>query len=203
MTEPIIFSDLALVKCFHEPEFQSHQMAARHCFMWRELNRLKTIIHKENDILFVDCCRSLPNVTLEGDQRKQQEKVSAFVVEAEAALNEHCKRWMSEELLLAALVAKWPMALAVARLMVAVEDVSCDKSTNVLFCHSVAHDTMFDVPSFEKFLVDVFIGVQHGIASNQEKKILLTGSGVLATLIVPRTLSKGLVVLMEQWQWWA
>ena len=139
MTEALIFSDLALVKFFHEayfdkhmmwlmssndlsqePGFQSHQMALRFHMMARELKVLKRrLFEDEQDKHFVDFRSSLSLLT-DDQKASQKHKATQFFSMAEASLYSHFRRWVSVELLPCALLSDcWDYVLMALSTVVA------------------------------------------------------------------------------------
>lgn len=168
LLEPEIFSDLALVDCFHTaffcphldwiqsatdltnvPGFQSHNTLGRYFIMVQDLLTMKATmmtIHPNFELFRI----SLTNLT---DQSQQMEKARRFMDLALAAIHKHFGRWCNVSLLPASLLAEEPIARVVAMVM--------QKRTTVMNCtvfQSVVHaGRSISLQAFYNFLIGLTV----------------------------------------------
>ena len=139
LLEVMLYSDTTLLNCFHEGYFkqhmdwmmqskdlttvcgfQSHQMAIRYYLMHRDLMSLKNDVTYNNGF-FHHFFRSLSLVGESGTplytDESQRLKAQEFVDTSITSLDKHFKRWITPELLPAALMAPAPIAACVARVI--------------------------------------------------------------------------------------
>ena len=170
--KPLIFSDLALIKCFHDayfhrhmtwlmqskdltgaPGFQSHQMLVGCHILDYDLDYIEaTMLNDGGNPYYEDFRRSLDNLRSESEREKQQTKAKKFVNLARKQLHKHFKQWADPQLLPAALLAEPPLANAIARIV-----LNFPKSEIPLTFKSKVHnDRDIDVVNFEAFASDCF-----------------------------------------------
>jgi hypothetical protein len=174
LLEPEIYSDLTLITCYHiayvvphfgwmqaetdlsgVPGFQAHNTLARYFLLQQDLSNMKSTIGTSHPTFrpFQD------SLLLLGDQVKQRQvrKVSTFIDLAVESLNKHFKkRWMSKELLPAALLSERPLAAIVASAMLQRDP----KDTFDPPEHpSPVHKKSFNLKNFQEF---VYNGVTVG-----------------------------------------
>jgi hypothetical protein len=166
MMEPELFSDLALVHCFHGfyvsphfdwmqsatdlsgiPGFQAHNTLGRYYLLVQDLIELSNTISTTHPS-FVDfqstlttCCPTL--------RTHQESKASRFVNAAIEAVNKHFVRWCNALLLPAALLSENPLATVVASVMLK-KDLP---PTIVAHLDSKVHDRTFNIEAFHNFLL--------------------------------------------------
>jgi hypothetical protein len=134
LVEPLIYSDLTLLYCYHRsyvtphfgwmqsatdlsgvPGFQTHNTLGRYFLMLDDLTQMKPTI-ATNHPTYQPFQDSL--LLLSEDEREQQvSKVDTFIGKAIESLSKHFKRWMTAELLPAALLSEAPLASIVAAAM--------------------------------------------------------------------------------------
>ena len=170
MAEPLIYSDLQLVKCFHKsflqdhfewlqasddmssvPGFQSHQVLPRFFLMRKDLLYINDTINSSHPG-FEDYRSSLEILT-ENERQQQQHKVLLFFQEAINALIKHFARWAYVPLLPAALLSETPLADCVARVMLATTDGIPVPPAPTSFFASQVHSRLFNIKVYQSFLI--------------------------------------------------
>lgn len=165
MVQPEVFSDLALIHCYHQcyftkqmswmmsskdltkPGFQTHQMLVRYYLMDRKLKVLNCNIAHNPFFESFRATLTIPGV----DREVQKAKAKGLVTEAMDSLEKHFLRWATQELLPAALMAEAPYARAVARLILGVPALESDEP----FSHSIkseVHNDIINSVFFERFI---------------------------------------------------
>ena len=167
LLERDIFTDLALVKCYHSayfekhlkwlqestdlshvPGFQSHQMIPRYFLIRRDLEKIRRTMRTDHPD-FGDFRSSIARHH-HSERETQRSKSKIFVNLAVESLDKHFKRWMNAQLLPAALLSEDPLALAVARVMVGHSNPPINQFER--FFVSTIHGHIFDLLEFEAFL---------------------------------------------------
>jgi hypothetical protein len=164
LLEPELYSDLALVHCYHSsyvcvhfkwmqectdlsdvPGFQAHNTLVRYYIIQDQLQSYKTSILGDN-YSYAPFRRSLQNLDPQRAAR-QQAKVDTFITLALESCHKHFARWMSKELLPAALLAEKEFAVIIAKTMKKEEL----PEFNRLFGSDV-HGKLVDLDSFAAFV---------------------------------------------------
>lgn len=166
MVQPELFSDLALIHCYHQcyftpqmswmmecndltkPGFQSHQMLIRYYLMNRKMQVMEKGIVEQHHPKF-DAFRATLSIT-GVDREVQVTKANGFISEAVASLEKHFLRWGTQELLPAALLSEGPYARVVARIILGREPMMYESA----FDHSrqsPVHKDIVNTVFFEKF----------------------------------------------------
>jgi hypothetical protein len=165
LVEAELFSDLALIHCFHSfyvcphfawmqeatdlsavPGFQAHNTVARYFLLVQDLSAMASGICTTHPS-FKDFRLSL-NALTDQVQAKQKEKASTFVSIALEAVHKHFVRWCNSSLLPAALLSEKPLSIVVAAVMKGT--VPPPVIAGEYF--SMVHDRTIDIPSFFEFL---------------------------------------------------
>lgn len=165
LLEAELYSDLALVHCYHcnfvckhfkwmqestdlsaVPGFQAHNTLVRYFLMQEQLIGYKTSI-LTNHASYSPFRRSLQNLE-PAVAARQRSKVDTFLSVAIDACHKHFKRWMSKELLPAALLSEDVLAAVVARKMLKLAPVL---ETNRHYGSDV-HTHLVDVDKFTDFI---------------------------------------------------
>jgi hypothetical protein len=164
MLELKIFSDLALIHCFHSyfvcphfewmqstgnlsgiPGFQSHNTLGCYFLMVQDLIALSTTINTTHPA-FTDFQATLtvcpPELCCH-----QESKASKFVSLALEAINKHFVCWCNALLLPAALLLESPLAKVIAQVVLKRDYVLADTEFK-----SKVHERDFDIPKFNDFL---------------------------------------------------
>jgi hypothetical protein len=134
LLEPEIYSDLTLISCYHAsyvlphfgwmqaatdlsgvPGFQSHNTLARYFLLQSDLKTMKATIATDHPS-FQPFQESLPLLS-PLIALQQASKVDSFISLALDACHKHFKRWMSKDLLPAAMLSEQPLAAIVARII--------------------------------------------------------------------------------------
>jgi hypothetical protein len=169
-----LFSDLALLHCFHSfyvsphfdwmqsttdlsavPGFQAHNTVGRYYLLVQDLQSLRTTIStthadfKEFQDTLTTCSPQL--------RSHQQKKAKQFVALALNAVNKHFVRWCNKSLLPAALLSERPLSLAIAAVML---NRDLPPQQHPEFASKAHFDRTFDIQSFYTFISDQLNGDQ-------------------------------------------
>lgn len=142
LINPLFYSDVCLLHCFHDGHFkrhmdwmmqsndltnkcgfQAHQIAVRYYIMERDLLRLKTDVNDYNGF-FHHFVRSLSLLDDNGEPLhgidSQKSKAQSFVDKSLDSLHKHFSRWLDVKLLPASLMAEKPLTMVVSRVITGV-----------------------------------------------------------------------------------
>jgi hypothetical protein len=188
LLEPEIYSNLALLTCYHfrfviprfgwmqsetdltgTPGFQSHNTLVRYFLMQVDLNAMKSTI-TTNRPAFEDFCNSLRLLSTKVAAH-QVAKVNTFVKIALATCHKHFKQWMSKYLLQTALLSEVPIASIVANAMIGHPLKETFEPPEYA---SPVHKMSINLKSFQKFVRDgITVGaVYHQIANYIADEVL-------------------------------
>ena len=197
LLEQNLFTDLALVKCYHSayferhmkwlqgaidlsqlPGFQYHQMVPRYFLIRRDLETIRRTIRTTHPD-FEDLRSSIARHHV-SERETQRSKSKLFVNLAIESLDKHFKRWMNAQLLPAALLSEDPFALTVARVIIGGGNHSHPPIHPLeRFFVSTVHGQVIDLLEFEAFVSQNVVTIQEDDEVGYDPRDLAAAHAVL------------------------
>ena len=164
MLEPVFFSQLAFIKCFHieflHPHmqwlmanldlsqshgFQCHQMVCRYYLMHCDLCSMKSRMQKAGNYkAFEDFNKTLSYLK---NPKEQTDMATRFIDIAMTSLKKHFDRWTTAALLPAALLMEVTLARVIGRVLTGSAVVAGERF------RSTVHDQIIDLEAFHEFVL--------------------------------------------------